>query len=167
MHARALETQRRMLGDMHPDVARTYSHLGQAHEAKGDLDRAMECHSDALKIRELKLGLEHADTAYTLGRLGGIYRRKANYRKAMEYLHLSLAICEKVLGPVHLGTAIAAHNLGGALQRSGEPEMAEVHFLRAVEVLQQQEENTGKNHPFLQYATESLDRCRQAMGQAL
>merc|ERR1712151_643427 len=129
-------------------VARTLSHIGQAHEALKNWDEAFKYHDEAYELRTRLLGLEHADTAFSLGRLGGVCCKRGDYHKAMEYLNTAYALTENTLGPNNVGTGVAAHNLGGVCLKLGEPGMALNHFRRAVEAFEELHAATGRRHAF-------------------
>ena len=58
------------LGDNHPEVAKSYNHIGKIYLRKGDLDAALKEYQKAQSIRIMVLGRDHIETAETYNNIG-------------------------------------------------------------------------------------------------
>lgn len=83
MYKESLRVERVALGNDHPDVVLTIQHLGQVHQALGNLDDALECFDEALQIQKKK----HAHdicVAKTLNLIGNIYLQQGKVGMMMQ-----------------------------------------------------------------------------------
>ena len=62
-HQRALEIRVKVLGEEHPDTAKSYFNLGITQHASGDFLSALQSKQRALEIRVKFFGEEHPDTS--------------------------------------------------------------------------------------------------------
>src|SRR5262249_41934152 len=90
--------------------------LGQALQAKGDLDGALRYAQRALAIDEKVYGPDHPDVARDVNNIGLILQAKGDLDGALRYAQRALAIDEKVYGPEHPTVARDVNNIGLILQ---------------------------------------------------
>lgn len=60
-HGKALESDLKIFGDHHPNVARDWNNLGLAWDKKGKYDKAIDYYMKALAVIEKVLGKKHPD----------------------------------------------------------------------------------------------------------
>ena len=74
-HSKALEIRKDILGDSHPDNARTYNSIGAIYEQMGELDKALEYREKGLEIMEKALGPDHADALMIKEKIAALRHR--------------------------------------------------------------------------------------------
>ena len=89
---------RKLLGDSHPEVARTMGNLAIVLYQKGDHRSASRSCEESLIMSERELGSEHPDVAATISDLAYLLTGEGAYREAERFVDESLAIRRKVLG---------------------------------------------------------------------
>ena len=94
-----------MLGEEHPDTARSLNNMGFLLQAMGDYAAARPYYEHALDIRRKVLGEEHPDTAHSLNNMGSLLQAMGDYAAARPYYERALDIRRKVLGEQHPDTA--------------------------------------------------------------
>ena len=93
----------RVLGDDHPDTARSYNDIGRVFEALGDFDKALDYYDDALQTYESVLGEDHFSTAITYYNVGRLSEKDGGGKHEFE---TALRYCEKaleILGRIQMG----------------------------------------------------------------
>jgi tetratricopeptide (TPR) repeat protein len=120
---RGLAIRRAILGDEHPDTARSFLNVGTACLALGDHERALAYTQQALAIQCKVLESKHGDIATSYNTLGTIYAERGDRQTSLSYLEQALAICRQIHGPEHprtlgtLGNISAVYNdLGKHMQ---------------------------------------------------
>ena len=93
----ALETQRRIVGEEHPDAVNTLHNLAVFYVNEGRNADAEPLATRALEIRRRVLGLEHADTTRSVSNLGRLYLNLGRYDQAEPLLRTALTGFEKAL----------------------------------------------------------------------
>lgn len=94
----ALEPRRRILGEVHVDVAFTLSNIGYVYRLDNDLQNAESFFREALAIQESVLPPSHLDTAWTMNELGVLLIQQEHYDEALELFERATAIWEGTLG---------------------------------------------------------------------
>ncbi len=77
------------------------ANLGNLEKRVGNLDRALERHTEALAMREAELGPDHVAVADSLGDLGALHRRAGRFEAARQHYDRELSIRRAALGPEH------------------------------------------------------------------
>ena len=72
-HELSLKIMKKILGEEHPDIAKSYNNIGNTYDKMGDYKKALEYHELSLKIRKKILGEEHPDTASSYNSIGNTY----------------------------------------------------------------------------------------------
>jgi tetratricopeptide (TPR) repeat protein len=114
-YRKAVELDKEMHGEDHPDVATTY---GAIADALRYLERYDESLAETEKVLAIRLnihGPDHVDTAMTYGALGMIHHAKKDYTSALAEFEKSLQINVATYGEDHPETATCLHNVAGAL----------------------------------------------------
>ena len=105
------DTQKKALGEQHPDYAMTLDNLALFNAASGKLDDAILLEKKALEIRKQALGEQHADYASSLSNLADFYSGKGNFNEAFSYGNKALEIRKNTLGEQHPDYAQSLNNL--------------------------------------------------------
>ncbi|MCB1066423.1 MAG: tetratricopeptide repeat-containing protein, partial [Verrucomicrobiae bacterium] len=157
---KALDIQRAVLGEEHPDTAVTYGNLGSTYDSLGNHAKALELTQRSLDIRRSVLGEEHPDTALAYGNLGSTYYSLGKYDKALELEQKSFLNLKTCLGISHQSTRNAAINLAMTLGKLNcVPE--------AKAVLKEAVQDLPVSDPFFKEAAgvaKSLDRKKKPHG---
>jgi tetratricopeptide (TPR) repeat protein len=141
---KALEIDREVYGEKHPDVATMLSNLGLAWDSLGDSKKAIEYFEKALKIDREVYGEKHPDVATRLNNLGGAWKSLGDYKKAIDYFEKALKIDREVYGEKHPSVATYLNNLGSAWLSLGDYKKAIDYFEKALKI---DREVYGDKHP--------------------
>jgi tetratricopeptide (TPR) repeat protein len=97
-HEQALKLRAALLGEQHPQVARTHSNLGAALRGQGRLDAAAGEYRRALAIEEAVLDPTHPAVAETLNNLANVLQQQGDLPAAKEAHERALKIKEAAFG---------------------------------------------------------------------
>jgi CHAT domain-containing protein len=160
----ALALREAVLGEAHPDVARSLGQLGAHHLLRGHYTRAEPLLQRAQAIQQAALGSNHLELARTLTHLADLYSVQGLYERAELLSSRALAIREAALGENHPLVAQSLHNLARLYLDQGThlAARAEPLFLRALAI---REAPLGKSH--LDTAHTLHDLAAVYSGQAL
>ncbi|MDJ0705956.1 MAG: TIR domain-containing protein [Leptolyngbyaceae cyanobacterium MO_188.B28] len=100
----ALGMTKRLLGDEHPDVARSLNNLAALYDSQGRYGEAEPLYVEALGMRKRLLGDEHPAVANTLWNLGAMRYQQQQFVEAEALLLEALPIYQKALGENHPNT---------------------------------------------------------------
>jgi tetratricopeptide (TPR) repeat protein len=115
IEAQVLAIHRQLLGELHPDTARSYNNLGFNLMRQGKYAEARPLYEKALAIRRQLLGEQHPEMAESYGNLGMYLNAQAKYAEAQPLLDKALAIHRQVLGEQHPNTATSYDNVANNL----------------------------------------------------
>jgi serine/threonine protein kinase/Tfp pilus assembly protein PilF len=118
----ALAIRKRLHGENHPEVAMSYSDLGETFYREGNWAEAEEMHRAALGVRKNLYGEEHPDVAAALDHLAEALRARYpnDSQGAVERLFReALGMQRKLLGSEHLDVARTLNNFGLLLGSQG------------------------------------------------
>ncbi len=122
----SLQTQRRLLGNEHPDVGAALSHLAQLRFNQGDYAAAVALHREALAIYRKAYGAEHAEVATGLASLAtNLLRAKGDLSESEKLFRDALAIQRKLHGNEHSSVARTLNDLALLLFNKGDLNAAE------------------------------------------
>jgi tetratricopeptide (TPR) repeat protein len=140
-----LETQGRVHGPKHPNLAETMYHIGRAYEMKGDIVSAMKFFEESFFMAEKFLGHDHPSQACTLHCIADLQRQKRRYKKSLQLLLSVLTMRKETLGEGHVTVATTLCSIGSCHAATGK-------FVEATKVLdealQVAERAVGKSHPY-------------------
>jgi CHAT domain-containing protein len=125
---------RKVLGEEHPDTARSYNNLASNRHALGMYREAEEGYGKALAICRKALGEEHPHTAVCYNNLADNLNTLGKYPEAEEVSRKALAICCKVLGEEHPDTAQSYTSLAASLYEQGKYREAEKGYGEALSI---------------------------------
>jgi len=94
LYIKTLKIREKVLGEKHPDTARSYNNLALLYNSKGEYEKAEPLYEKALKVREELLGEKHPDTANSYWNLGISYKNRKLCRKAKELLEKCIEVVE-------------------------------------------------------------------------
>ncbi len=174
----ALETRRRLLGDLHADTAESMNDLGELRYEQARLDEAEKLWRAALLVRRDQLGPASAEAAETLNNLGNLLRHKGEFDEAELSLDEAIRIRRRLYAEAQTDPhATAKHrkqarndvaqslnNLAGLLRSRKTPEalaLAERHYREALRI---REESLGAQHPEVGKMYNNLGKLLQDRG---
>lgn len=116
---RALEIDRRVWGERHPETATTETNLSGLLLAADKTSEAVRMGRLALAAFESTLGGEHPRTAAAASNLADALRAQGDRTAAERLYRRALAIDEQAFGPKHPETLADVHNLADFLRETG------------------------------------------------
>ncbi len=139
----ALATRKKVLGDMHPDVATALLNLAALRLEQGDYAEAERMVLQSLSLRKTLFGEEHASVAAVLVRLAVVNTAQGRLDEAEAACLDALRMAESAPAPDELAVAKVLEHLGGVYSHLGRNEEFETVSLR---VLQIREKALGSDH---------------------
>lgn len=140
---RALAIRQHVLGEEHPESARTLQALGVVRVRDGEYHEAFEYFWQALRYYEA-FEPDGLDAAGTLQAIAGVYGKLGEYSEALECYVRALTIRENELGKEHTEVAATLHNLGVVLEKLSDHSEALDSLHRALVI---REKQLGPLHP--------------------
>jgi tetratricopeptide (TPR) repeat protein len=125
LYQQALDLQRRLLGDNHPDIALVLHNIARLHIRQQQFDQAEPLYLQALGIHEQTLGYDHPDVAVILNSLAALYVRQCRYCEAESLYQRSLSIQMRATGEKHPYVINAYHGLAKLYLAQDQFERAE------------------------------------------
>jgi eukaryotic-like serine/threonine-protein kinase len=133
-HERALEIDRRALGDDHPRVAFRLGNLAIVAQNMGDLESAEKLYLDALQRQEHTYGERHPETAAAKGNYGLLLQREGRLAEAEPLLRGALESRLSLYGPDHFLVGYSRVSLAILLHDKGDLAGSESEFRQALAV---------------------------------
>jgi len=133
-YERALEIDRRVLGDDHPRVAQYQDNLAFVAQNMGDLKQAEMLYRDALKRKETAYGERHPETAITKGNYGLLLQREGRLTEAEPLLRDAVAIRLSLFGPDNYNVGYGRVSLAMLLHDKGDLAASEGEFRQALAI---------------------------------
>ena len=143
LYRQALEINKAVLGEKHPDYALGLSNLALLYESMGDYAQAEPLDRQALETRKKLLGEKHPDYASSLNNLAHLYYKMGDYAAAEPLYRQALETKKAVLGEKHPDYATSLSNLADLYRSNGDDARAEPLASRAVQIQQQLLEQTA------------------------
>lgn len=131
----ASELQLGLLGDQHPEYAKTLNMLGILYERIASPDSALFFHQQAMKIRLEALGDDHPDYASSLNNIAVVYADLGQYDKVLPLYEKSLEIKLKHFKSAHTDVATAYSNIGATYARNSNFKLASENYAKSLEIL--------------------------------
>jgi eukaryotic-like serine/threonine-protein kinase len=141
---RALDLQRRVLGEYNPKTLKTMSRLGRTAQVQGKYPEAEVLLSQALAFQRRVLGPEHRDTLSSMNYLANVYADEGKYPPAQALYSETLEIRRRLLGPEHPDTLRSMNNLANVYGDEGEYPQAESLYSQTLSI---QRRVLGVEHP--------------------
>jgi tetratricopeptide (TPR) repeat protein len=139
-----LETQKRIHGAKHPNVAETLHSLGCAYARKGDYSKAIKVLEECYYMRIDFLGADHPLQANTLYEIANIHVKRERFKKAVHIYDAVLEIRRESLSEHHIDIARALAARGSSLVVTGDYKDAMKCFEEAFPMA---EKSVGATHP--------------------
>jgi tetratricopeptide (TPR) repeat protein len=133
-YERALEVDRRVLGDDHPRVAMHLQNLAFVMQNLGDLKRAESLYRDAIRRKEHAYGAGDVQTAAAKGNYGSLLQREGRFAEAEPLLRSALSLTLAQYGPNHRFVGYAHVSLGMLLNDEGDLAGAESEIRQALAI---------------------------------
>ncbi len=131
---RALEIDRRVLGDDHPRVAFLLENLAIVAQNMGELKQAEALYLDSLGREERAYGDRHPETALVKGNYGLLLQREGRLAEAEPLLRSVLDTRLSLLGPDHYMVGYSRVSLAMLLHDKGDLPGAESQFRQALAI---------------------------------
>ena len=143
LHQRALDALTRAVGARVQDTLSARNNLAMAHQAAGNVDKAIELYEQLDAEQERLLGAVHPNTLASRNNLAMTYQEAGRLQQAVELLERTLGEQERTLGADHPSTLNCRNTLAVAYRNSGD-------LRRAISLYEQnlaaQERVQGKEH---------------------
>jgi tetratricopeptide (TPR) repeat protein len=110
-----LDLRIKMYGEVHPEVARSYTQLGDVTMRLAKLQDSYDYYKKADATAQRVYGSEHSSVQFTAHNLGGILRDLGRAADAEREFRRAVRIATTALGPDHPYTAKSEQSLGMAL----------------------------------------------------
>jgi eukaryotic-like serine/threonine-protein kinase len=133
-YERALEVDRRVLGDDHPRVAMRLNNLAIVAQNVSDLKLAESLFRDAIRRDERAYGNQHPETGLARGNYGLLLWREGRLAEAEPLLRSALDVALKLYGPDNYNVAYARVSLAMLLHDQGNLPESETEFRQALAV---------------------------------
>ncbi len=157
----ALERRQTLLGDDHPDVARSLDYLATLRQNRGEYAEAESLFVAALDLRRRILGEDNAETAESYNNLGVLYDVQGQYVRGRPLLQEGLERRRRLLGPRHLDVAQSLNNMAVATWALGDAAGADSLFREALSI---RREGLGDRHPYVANTLNNLARVLRDRG---
>jgi eukaryotic-like serine/threonine-protein kinase len=168
-YERALEIDRRVLGDDHPKVAFRLQNLAIVAQNSGELNEAEALYRDALQRDERSYGDRHPETAVTKGNYGLLLQREGRLAEAEPLLRDALSMRLSLYGPEHYKVGYARVSLAILLHDKGDLAGSESEFRQALAIY---DKSLPANHLYrasllMYFARLLVDRGKYPEAQAM
>jgi non-specific serine/threonine protein kinase/serine/threonine-protein kinase len=140
----ALKTQKRVLGDDHPETLPSKSALAKLYYLQGRSDEGAQLNLEILETRKRVLGDDHPETLHSMNNLALMYLNQGRYDEAEPLCLENLKTQKRVLGDDHPETLRSMHILAGLYVNQGRHDEAEPLYLEALET---KKRVFGDDHP--------------------
>ncbi len=161
-YERALDIDRRILGDDNPRVATHIHNLAVVAQSMGDLKKAESLYRDAIVRQERAYGGNHEETVRARGNYGLLLQREGRLEEAEPLLRSALAMSLDRYGPDNYNVAYNRVSLGLLLHDEGKLKEAENEYRQALTVY---DKSLPPNHEYRASAQMHLARLLVDQGK--
>jgi eukaryotic-like serine/threonine-protein kinase len=163
-YERALEADRRVLGDGHPKVAAHLTNLAIVAQNMGDFKLAEALYRDAIVRLESGYGSQHPETAAAKGNYGLLLQRQDRLTEAEPLLRDAVSVTLSLYGPFNYNVGYARVSLAMLLHDKGDLPGAESEYRQALAVY---DKSLPANHQYrasllMHFARLLVDRSEYA-----
>jgi serine/threonine protein kinase len=144
-YERALEIDRRILGDDHPRVALRLENLAIVAQNMGDLKQAETLYLDSLRREQRAYGEGHFETTVIKSNYGLLLQREGRLAEAEPLLRSVLAVRLSLYGPNHYMVGYARVSLAMLFHDKGNLAESETEFRQALAVY---DKSLATNHQY-------------------
>ncbi len=128
----ALQIRRKILPEIHPDIADNLNELGVLSKRLGEYEAAESFYLSALDMKMGLHGREHSSTAITTNNLAILYEKQGKFVLADSLHRKVLRIWTKHYGKEHPHVLYSLNNLGVLLTKRGRFDEAEEFLTRSL-----------------------------------
>ena len=158
-----LDIRREVLGEDHPDTAKSYNNLAFNLELQGKSAEAQPLFQKVLEIYRRVLGEDHPDTATSYNNIAYNLNAQGKAAEALPLFQRSLEITRRVLGENHPDTATGYNNVASGQEALGKVAEAQPLYQKALEINRRV---LGENHPATAGSYNSVSTNLNAQGKA-
>lgn len=133
-YERALEVDKRVLGDDHPRVAMRLNSLAVVAQNMGNLQKAEDLYLEAIRRHERTYGDRHPETILSKGNYGLLLQREGRLIEAEPLLRDALGSTLSLYGPDHYEVGYYRVSLAMLLHEQGKLAEAEDEFRQALAI---------------------------------
>jgi tetratricopeptide (TPR) repeat protein len=133
-YERALDIDRRILGDDHPRLGEHIGNLAIVQQNLGDLKQAEALYRDAIRRKEKAYGLHSAQTASAQANFGALLQREGRLEEAEPLLRSAVDSTLAKWGPDHYLVGYSRDWLGMLLHDKGDLRGAENEYRQALSI---------------------------------
>ena len=142
LYEEALQLERKILSDDHPEIAKVLCSIGNIHRSRAENQKAMKCYNIALRIRKKDSQPDTLPVAKLIYSIGIVYDATGDLDEAIQCYHNVLRVYTMIFGPNHVDTAKVLGDIGSALDTKGHSARAMKYLKASLSVLI---EKKGKN----------------------
>lgn len=135
MQTKVLIMRLALLGNRHPDVARSYLNLGNDYYMRQEYSEALDCYKKALDVAQASKINDGLLLAAIHDNLGLAYGAEEAYGEALNHLSTALELKQSELDDRHPQIAKSYNNLGGLMIFTEDYSKARDYFTRAARIL--------------------------------
>jgi tetratricopeptide (TPR) repeat protein len=162
LYEKALTVRRKLLGEEHPDTAKSYFNMAYILNVQGKYTEAQPLNEKSLAICRKVLGEHHLLTAQSYHNLANNLYFQGKYAKAEECNRKALPIIRKVQGEDHPDTAKSYNDLANTLNARGKYTEEEECNRKALAIFRKA---LGEEHPETAQSYNSLGDTLNAQGR--
>ncbi|KAM7429374.1 hypothetical protein ABFA07_019768 [Porites harrisoni] len=162
LHEKALMIKKKIFGENHADVAKSYNDLAVVYYSQGEYNQAKELLKKALMIRKKIFGENHDDVTTYCNNLASVYTRLGEYTQAKELHEKALMITKKIFGENHADVATSCNNLASVYTHLGEYNQAKELFEKALMITKK---IFGENHADVAACCNNLAFVYKSLGK--
>lgn len=157
----SLEIRRTLLGERHPDYARSLHALGTCYMFMSDFENAIQNLTEASEILGEVLGEKDPEYAKSLINLGTCYRAIGEVEEAMTYLTEAQDLLRATVGERHTDYASCLSAMAACQLYLGEFEEALSLYTEATDIWR---EAVGESHPSYAACLNDIGACLMYLG---
>jgi CHAT domain-containing protein/tetratricopeptide (TPR) repeat protein len=159
---KVLAAYRQLLGEKHPDYARSLNNLAMLYQEMGEHSKALPLFLEARTLHRKVLGEKHPHYATSLNNLASLHKEMGEPGKALPLYLEARDLRRKVLGEKHPDYAQSLNNLAVVYQAMGEHGKALPLLLEAGEL---RRKVLGEKHPDYAASLNNLAVLHKEMGE--
>lgn len=135
MQTKVLIMRLALLGNRHPDVARSYLNLGKDYYMRQEYSEALDCYKKALDVAQASKINDGLLLAAIHDNLGLAYGAEEAYGEALNHLNTALELKQSELDDRHPQIAKSYNNLGSLMIFTENHSKARDYFIHAAKIL--------------------------------
>jgi tetratricopeptide (TPR) repeat protein len=133
-YARSLRIYQLLYTGNHPDIATSFSRVGDAYDAVGNPQEALQYFKKALTMNQALYTDNHSDIAVSFNNVGNVYQSLGQFQEALKYYEKALAMFQELYPYNYPTIAIVLNNISGVCNALGYPQEALQYCLRSLEI---------------------------------